>query len=91
MLIIAAGSLWGIYEHVTGNLEFVHEVRPHAGRIEVLRAALQGGDPLLAPGILAVGAIVAIAATYTQEVAEPATTRVAGYLRGANQRSEARS
>jgi hypothetical protein len=91
MVIIALGSLWGIYEHVTGNLAFVHEVRPHAERIEVLKAAIQGGDPILAPGVLAVGAIVAIAATYTQDVSYRKTPHVVEYLPRANQHSEARS
>jgi hypothetical protein len=64
MLVIALGSLWGIYEHVTGNLDFVHEVRPHADAKTVLKAGVQGGDPILAPAVLAVGAAVALAATY---------------------------
>ena len=63
MGVIAAGSILGVYEHLEGNVGFVHEVRPHAGTLEALREALGGAAPLLAPGILAVGAAVAIAAT----------------------------
>lgn len=74
MLVIAAGSLLGVYEHVTGNLEFVHEVRRNADRMTVITDTLQGGAPVLAPGILAIGAIITLAATYAQRVvmAEPA-------------------
>ena len=78
MVVIASGSLWGIYEHVTGNLSFVHEVRPHASGMMVLKATLQGGDPILAPGVLAVAAVVTILATFASaaqlvEDREPAT------------------
>jgi hypothetical protein len=68
MLVIAGGSLLGIYEHIAGNLSFVHEVRPHADGMTVLKATLQGGDPILAPGVLAVAAAVTILATFTSRV-----------------------
>jgi hypothetical protein len=68
MLVIAGGSLLGIYEHIAGNLNFVHEVRPHADGMTLLKATLQGGDPILAPGVLAVAAAVTILATFTSSV-----------------------
>jgi hypothetical protein len=68
MLVVAGGSLLGIYEHIVGNLSFVHEVRPHADSVTVLKATLQGGDPILAPGVLAVAAAVTILATFTSTV-----------------------
>lgn len=65
MLVIAAGSLLGIYFHVTGNMGFAREIHPDASTWTLLRAGIQGRDPLLAPGVLAVAAAVAIAATST--------------------------
>jgi hypothetical protein len=74
MIVIAAGSLMGIYEHIVGNLGFVQEVRPHANTLTKIKETLTGRDPLLAPGILAIGATLAIAATYVTAVL---ATRVA--------------
>lgn len=64
MLIIAAGSLFGLYEHLNGNLAFELEIHPAAPLAEALPAALGGVAPLLAPGILALAALLALAATY---------------------------
>jgi hypothetical protein len=63
MTIIALGSLLGVYEHVEGNLEFARELRPDASGWSLWREALTGRDPLLAAGVFAVGAALAIAAT----------------------------
>lgn len=63
MLVIAAGSLLGVYFHVSGNMEFAREIHPDASTWTLLRAGVQGRDPLLAPGILAVAAAVSIAAS----------------------------
>ena len=82
MLVIAGGSLLGIYEHITGNLDFVHEVRRHADTMTVVKQTLQGADPILAPGVLAVASAVTLAATYAATVlsarqAVPARQRLA--------------
>lgn len=66
MLVIAAGSLLGVYVHVSSNMEIAREIHPDASVWTLLRAGLQGRDPLLAPGVLAVAAAVAIAATSTR-------------------------
>ncbi|MER3437798.1 MAG: hypothetical protein C4346_09555 [Chloroflexota bacterium] len=71
LIVIALGSLWGIWEHVEGNLAFVHEVRPHADTATVIRSTLQGGAPILAPAALAAAAAVGIAATYASIVLAP--------------------
>jgi hypothetical protein len=71
LIVIALGSLWGIWEHVEGNLEFVHEVRPHADTATVIRSTLQGGAPILAPAALAAAAATGIAATYVSIVLAP--------------------
>jgi len=64
IMVLALGSLLGVCEHIEGNIAFVREIHPHAGTATLVKAALTGGAPLMAPGILAIGAAVAIAATY---------------------------
>ena len=58
------GSLLGVYEHLEGNASFALELRPGAGWSDVLLPTLTGAAPLLAPGILALAAALAVAATY---------------------------
>lgn len=64
MVIVILGSALGIYEHLTANLAFELEIRPSSGLGDVLVDALKGASPLLAPGMLAVAAMIALAATY---------------------------
>ncbi|HLL14611.1 MAG TPA: hypothetical protein VK388_06080 [Pyrinomonadaceae bacterium] len=64
MALVVAGTLLGIYLHVEGNLALQREISPNAAAGETLFAALGGANPLLAPGILAVAAVLALAATY---------------------------
>ncbi|HEX2619849.1 MAG TPA: hypothetical protein VHL11_06875, partial [Phototrophicaceae bacterium] len=64
MVGVAAGSLLGMYLHLKTNLDFELEIRPNAAIGDVLMEALKGASPLLAPGILALVAVLAIAATY---------------------------
>ena len=64
MVLIALGSLFGIYQHVGGNLGFQRELYPNAPASKVVLGALSGASPLLAPGILALVATLALAATY---------------------------
>ena len=64
MGLLMLGSLFGVYEHLANNFAFELEMRPGAVWSDVWFAALRGAAPLLAPGILALAAIVAIAATY---------------------------
>lgn len=66
MLITFGGSLLGVYEHIQGNLDFVHEVRRHADRMTVIRQTFEGGNPVLAPVALAAAAGVTLAATYAR-------------------------
>ena len=65
MAAVALGSLVGVSQHLAGNLAFGQETQPGAGATRLLVAALTGGNPLLAPGVLALAAAVASAATYT--------------------------
>lgn len=64
LAIVGVGSVYGWYEHVAHNLDFELEIRPNAGVRDVIWDALGGASPLLAPGILALGAVLAYAATY---------------------------
>jgi len=64
MGIAACGSLIGAYEHITSNLEVVREVNPGLALVDALWQAARGAAPLLAPGVLALAALVAMAATY---------------------------
>jgi hypothetical protein len=65
MGLIVLGSLFGVYEHVVNNIAFQREIHPNATSREVLMGAIGGANPLLAPGILALAAVLALAATYS--------------------------
>ena len=64
MLLVTAGTLLGIYLHVEGNLGLERELNPGMSGGPLLLGALGGANPLLAPGVLAVAAALALAATY---------------------------
>lgn len=64
MGLLVLGSFLGIYEHLEHNVVFELEIRPNAVVSDIFVAALGGANPLLAPGILALMALLAIAATY---------------------------
>lgn len=64
MVLIGLGTLLGVYLHVEGNVLFAQEVQPNSQTTELVLKGLAGANPLLAPGILAVAAVVAVAATY---------------------------
>ncbi len=64
MGITAAATLLGIWKHVEGNAGFVQEMHPGVTGWPLLQAAMTGRAPLLASGALAVGAAIAIVATF---------------------------
>lgn len=64
MIVVIMGSALGLYEHLAHNLAFELDIRPNSTLGAVFIDALSGASPLLAPGILALGAVLAIAATY---------------------------
>jgi hypothetical protein len=68
--LAAAGALYGVYEHVSGNLALQREVNPSATGSELLWGALDGGNPLLAPGVLALAAALTLAAVYKHRSAQ---------------------
>lgn len=64
MLIIAAGSLLGVWKHIEGNIGFILELHPDTTGWPLIQGALTGRAPLLASGTLAATATIAIAATF---------------------------
>lgn len=68
------GSLFGVFEHIEHNIEFALEIQPNATTSAVLLDALGGANPLLAPGILAFTALLALAAVYYHPVLQQQTT-----------------
>ncbi len=64
MIVVALGGLVGMGIHILENFEFEQEIRPNAEVGELFINTLKGPNPLLAPGILAFAAIVALLATY---------------------------
>lgn len=46
------GGMFGMWEHLEHNFAFASEIRPTAGIVELIPAALTGASPLLAPGAL---------------------------------------
>ena len=64
MVIIGLCSLIGIYEHMANNLGFQMEIQPNASSWELILATLEGANPVLAPGILMLGAAIGWTATY---------------------------
>lgn len=68
MGVIVLGTLLGVYEHVTGNIRLEREIKPTANSSRLLWRGVTGGNPLLAPGVLAIAALLAVSATYRNEV-----------------------
>jgi hypothetical protein len=68
MLLVVLGSMFGMYEHFSGNVAFAREIQPDSTTSRLFWRGLQGGNPLLAPGVLGVAAILALSATYRYEV-----------------------
>jgi hypothetical protein len=64
MAITLLGSAFGVFEHIEHNLAFELEIRPNAVATDVLLDALGGANPLLAPGVLGIAALIALATYY---------------------------
>src|SRR5690349_19778559 len=64
MIVIGLCSLIGVYEHMSNNLGFQLEIQPNATPWELVLATLEGANPVLAPGILALGAAIGWTAAY---------------------------
>lgn len=64
MAITALASLYGMYLHFSGNYSFAREINPTFTAMEAVWPAIKGSNPLLAPGILFLAAILALAGTH---------------------------
>ena len=64
MLLAILGSAVGLFIHLSANLGFVQEIQPNATSAQLITETLHGAAPILAPGMLAVAALLALAATY---------------------------
>jgi hypothetical protein len=64
MSVLGVGSFVGVYQHIQSNIAFELEIRPNATLSAVWFDALRSAGPLLAPGILALAAMIALAGTY---------------------------
>jgi hypothetical protein len=78
MALVVLGSLVGVYLHVESNLLFLREITPNATLREAVFGALGGANPLLAPGILALAAVLALAATYYHPALQKGEERETG-------------
>ena len=70
MIVIGLCSLIGIYEHMSNNLGFQMEIQPNSTTWELILATLEGANPVLAPGILMLGAAIGWTAVYQHSVLE---------------------
>ena len=70
MIVIGLCSLIGIYEHMSNNLGFQMEIQPNSTTWELVLATLEGANPVLAPGILMLGAAIGWTAVYQQSFLE---------------------
>jgi hypothetical protein len=64
MVVIGLCSLIGIYEHMANNLGFQMEIQPNATTWDLIMATFEGANPVLAPGILMLGAAIGWTAAY---------------------------
>ncbi|MCW9706445.1 hypothetical protein [Fodinibius salsisoli] len=64
MVITALASIYGMYLHFSSNYSFTQEINPSFSAMEAVWPAIKGSNPLLAPGILFLAAVLAIAGTY---------------------------
>ena len=64
MLIVALGGIVGAGIHLLRNFQFEQEIRASADFSDLIIPTLKGASPLLAPGVLIFGALIALAATY---------------------------
>lgn len=70
MLASCGACIWGSIEHFKHNLELELEVRPNAGWTDVIVETISGASPLLAPGILFLAGMLALAALYKMPLSQ---------------------
>jgi len=70
LVSIGAMSFIGFFEHLYNNYVFWLEIKPDASVIELVTHTLNGGIPILAPGILLLGAVIGLTAVYRHPLLE---------------------
>lgn len=70
MLVIGVCSFIGFYQHLWTNYSFWIEIQPDASTWELTVATFNGGVPVLAPGILILGALIGLVAIYRHPLLE---------------------
>lgn len=70
MILIGACSFIGFYEHMFNNFAFQQEIQPHSTAWQLVVATLNGGIPVLAPGILLLGTVIGLTAIYKHPLLE---------------------
>jgi hypothetical protein len=68
MVIVTLSSLAGVYFHLQGNLEFRAETNPDLEGFALFWRAIHGGNPLLAPGVMAQVGLLGLASTFRHPV-----------------------
>jgi hypothetical protein len=63
VLLVVAGAV-GFLLHFDGNVEFELEMQPSLGGWQLIRAALEGATPTLAPGALVQLGLIGLAYTF---------------------------
>jgi len=64
MLLVIIGGCFGIHQHVYNNIAFEREIQPNATFSQLVWKGVAGANPLLAPGTLAIAAVLSLAGTY---------------------------
>ncbi len=69
-LVVGVGAVAGIVLHGWGNAEFAREIDPGLTAMGTVAEAATGGNPLFAPGMLALAAALGVAATWRHPALE---------------------
>ena len=67
MWVVAVGGMIGMIVHVSGNLESVFEGGQKLAFGQMIKQAIGGRNPLLAPGTLTIGAAMILAVAYAKK------------------------
>ena len=68
MVVVIAGGLFGVYQHVTNNVAFEREIQPNATTRQLIWKGVSGANPLLAPGTLVIAGLLSLAGLYKYRV-----------------------
>jgi hypothetical protein len=68
MALFLAAGLLGIGLHYDGNAEFELEITPAMGGFELVREAITGATPVMAPGAMGLLGLIGLAHTYRHPV-----------------------